>query len=130
MSKLDKDQVLSDFTEAYKAKNGKEPSVEVKSGWYSIDGGKNVRLATIVEMTEELSGSAATKAEDKPAAKAETKKPAAKKAKTTAKSAPKKDASSKGYTVTKKGDGYNPANYWLDYLASLGTDSRTPQGFY
>lgn len=127
MSKLDKDQVLSDFTEAFKAKNGKEPSIEVKSGWYSIEGGKNVRLAAIVEMTEELAGGApAPKAEEKPAAK----KPAAKKAKAATKSAPKKEATSKGYTVTKKGDGYNPANFWLDYLASLGSDSRTPQGFY
>lgn len=127
MSKLDKDQVLSDFTEAYKAKNGKEPEIEVKSGWYSVDGGKNVRLAAIVDMTAELTGGEApAKAEEKPAAKTEAKKPAAKKAK----AAPTAPATSKGYTVTKKGDGYNPANFWLDYLASLGSDSRTPQGFY
>lgn len=122
MSKLDKDQVLSDFTEAYKAKNGKEPQVEVKSGWYSVDGGKNIRLAALVDMTAELTGSEAT------AAPVEAKKPAKKAA---AKKAPvAKGVKSKGYTVTKKGDGYNPANAWLDYLASLGSDSRTPQGFY
>lgn len=127
MSKLDKDQVLSDFTEAYKAKNGKEPSIEVKSGWYSIDGGKNVRLAAIAEMTAELGGEApaAEKAEAKPAPKKAAKKPAAK-----AKPAASVPASSTGFTVVKKGDGFNPANFWLDYLASLGTDSRTPQGFY
>ncbi len=129
MSKLDKDQVLSNFTEAYKAKNGSEPTVEVKSGWYSIDGGKNVRLATIEEMTQELTGGSKPAAEAKPVKATPTKaKPAAKKA---TKAAPKAPAvKTLGYSVSKKGDGYNPANFWLDYLASLGTDSRTPQGFY
>lgn len=120
MSKLDKDQVLSDFTAAYVAKNGKEPSVEVKSGWYSIDGGKNVRLAAIEEMTQELSGSA-------PAAEPAKAKKSAKKAAPASKVA---EAKSAGFKVVKKGDGYNPANFWLDYLASLNSDSRTPQGFY
>ena len=131
MSKLDKDQVLSDFTEAYKKANGKEPQVEAKGGWYSVDGGKNVRLAALVDMTAELSGGAAPAAkEEAPAAKEA--KPAAKKA------APKKAATKKtapaeksvGYKVVKKGDGFTPANYWLNYLASLGSDSRTPHGFY
>ncbi|NVK23539.1 MAG: hypothetical protein HWE10_01300 [Gammaproteobacteria bacterium] len=128
MSKLDKEQVLSDFTEAYKKANGKEPQIEAKGGWFSVDGGKNVRLAALVELTAELSGGAAPAAEKAPAAKAEAKKPAAKKA------APKKAAApaekSVGYTVTKKGDGLNPANYWLEYLANLDSDSRAPHGFY
>lgn len=58
MSKLDKDDVLAKFTEAYKAVNGKEPQIEAKSGWYSVDGGKNIRLAQLVEMTEEMTGTA------------------------------------------------------------------------
>jgi hypothetical protein len=129
MSKLDKDQVLSDFTEAYKAANGKEPSIEAKGGWYSIDGGKNVRLAAVEEMTSALKGGDAPAT--KPAAKEDKPAKAAAK-KTAAKKAPAKTAkvSSTGYTVVKKGDGYNPANYWLDYLSTLGSDSRTPQGFY
>lgn len=89
MSKLDKDEVLAKFTEAYKAANNKEPQIEAKSGWYSIDGGKNIRLAQIVELTETLSGdkpaeaAPAKKAEPAPKAekKAPAKKPAAKKAK-------------------------------------------------
>ncbi len=125
MSKLDKDQVLSDFTAAYLAKNGKEPSVEAKGGWYSVDGGKNVRLAAIEEMTKELSGTAPA---SKEAAPAKEKKTTAKKAVKADKKAPV--VKSSGYTVVKKGDGYNPANFWLDYLSTLGTDSRTPQGFY
>lgn len=129
MSTLDKEQVLSDFTEAYKKANGKEPQIEAKSGWFSVDGGKNVRLAALVDMTAELSGGAApaAKSEEKPA-KAEAKKPAAKKA------APKKSAApvekSLGYTVVKKGDGDNPANFWLEYLSNLDSDSRAPHGFY
>lgn len=127
MSKLDKDQVLSAFTEAYKKANGKEPQIEVKSGWYSIDGGKNVRLATIEEMTAALSGG-----EIAPAAPVEEKKEAKApaKAKKAAKPAVAPVVKSKGYSVVKQGDGFNPANFWLDYLSKLGSDSRTPHGFY
>lgn len=116
MSNIDKDQVLSDFTAAYKAAHGKEPQIEAKSGWFSVDGGKNVRLAALVDMTAELSGNAPVQA---PAE--EQKQPAAK-------AAPAER--SVGYTVVKQGDGFGPANFWLDYLSTLGTDCRTPHGFY
>lgn len=121
MSNLDKEQVLSDFTAAYKAAHGKEPQIEAKSGWFSVDGGKNIRLATLVEMTAELSGGSATEAPSE-----EQQKPAAK-------AAPKVNTSadkSLGYKVVQQGDGFAPANYWLDYLSTLGTDCRTPHGFY
>ncbi len=128
MSNLDKEQVLSDFTAAYKAAHGKEPQIEAKSGWFSVDGGKNVRLAALVDMTAELSGGAPVQApaeeQEKPAAK----KAAPKAKKTAAKAAPVEK--SVGYTVVKKGDGFGPANFWLDYLSTLGTDCRTPHGFY
>lgn len=124
MSKLDKEQVLSDFTEAYKKANGKEPQIEAKSGWFSVDGGKNVRLAALVDMTAELSGGqsaapVAEKAEKKPAKKAKA-----------AKAAPAPKEKSAGFTVVTKGDGFAPANYWLNYLSTLGSDCRTPHGFY
>lgn len=125
MSNLDKDQVLSDFTAAYKAANGKEPQIEAKSGWFSVDGGKNMRLAALVEMTAELAGGAPAEApvkEEKPAAKK-----AAPKAK---KAAAKPVEKSVGYKVVKKGDGFTPANFWLDYLSTLDSDCRTPHGFY
>jgi len=141
MSTLDKEQVLSDFTEAYKKANGKEPQIEAKGGWYSIDGGKNVRLAALVDLTAEVSGSAApakaakAPAKEKAPAKAATKAPAAAKEKAPAKkkavakkAAPAVAAAS--FTVVKKGDGFNPANSWLEYLASLDMDCRTPHGFY
>ena len=118
-----------------------EPQIEAKGGWYSIDGGKNVRLATLVDLTAEVSGSAApakaakAPAKEKAPAKAATKAPAAAKEKAPAKkktvakkAAPAVAAAS--FTVVKKGDGFNPANFWLEYLASLDMDCRTPHGFY
>lgn len=55
MSKLDKDQVIVAFTEAYTAANGKAPTIEAKGGWYSVDGGKNMRLAELNAMIAEIS---------------------------------------------------------------------------
>lgn len=83
MSKLDKDTVLENFTQAYTKANGKAPTIEAKGGWYSVDGGKNMRLAQLDEMTTELASSTSNETaapapevkETKPA-----KKPAAKKA--------------------------------------------------
>jgi hypothetical protein len=52
MSKLDKDSVLAKFTAAFEAANGKPPTIEAKGGWYSVDGGKNIRLAQLEEMAD------------------------------------------------------------------------------
>ncbi|MFT2090887.1 hypothetical protein [Paraglaciecola sp. 2405UD69-4] len=57
MSKLDKDQVIAAFTEAYTATNGKAPTIEAKGGWYSVDGGKNMRLAALNDLISELGAS-------------------------------------------------------------------------
>lgn len=46
MANLDKDEVVAAFTEAYKKANGKAPSIESKSGWYSVDGGKKRPFST------------------------------------------------------------------------------------
>jgi hypothetical protein len=80
MSKLDKDQTIEQFTLAYTAANGKAPEIEAKGGWYSVDGGKNIRLSAIAEMTAELSGGTAA-ASTAPVTKKATKKPTAKTAK-------------------------------------------------
>ncbi len=55
MSKLDKDAVIAKFTEAYTSAHGKAPTIEAKGGWYSVDGGKNVRLAALDEQADALS---------------------------------------------------------------------------
>lgn len=101
MSKLDKDGVLAKFTAAYEAANGKAPTIEAKGGWYSVDGGKNIRLAQLEEMADSMKTPAPKKAKaDKPAkeAKAEKPKAAAKadkpKAPSKAKAKAKKSASS------------------------------------
>lgn len=79
MSKLDKDQVIAKFTEAYTAANGKAPEIEAKGGWYSVDGGKNMRLAQLDEMADELAGgkAAAPEAKEAPVAKKAEKAPKA-----------------------------------------------------
>ena len=89
MSKLDKDAVIAKFTEAYKKANGKEPSIEAKGGWYSVDGGKNIRLAQLDELADGFSSEKAPAASEKPKKEAKAaKKPAAKpKAKKAAKKA-------------------------------------------
>lgn len=106
MSKLDKEAVLADFTAAYQAANGKAPEIEAKGGWYSVDGGKNLRLAALVDMTAELAGGEAPAAQAAPA-KAAAKPAAAKKAKPAAAS-----KTSSGPTVVSVGDGLKPADFW------------------
>lgn len=99
MSKLDKDSVIENFTKAYEAANGKSPTVEASGGWYSVDGGKNMRLAQLDELATELaSNTKAPVAEKKVAAvkekaiaKPAAKKSAAKKAKKPASSFSVKD---------------------------------------
>jgi hypothetical protein len=74
MSKLDKDTVINNFTQAFTTANGKAPAIEANGGWYSVDGGKNMRLAQLEEMTAELNGAKA-----KPAKATKVKKPTPKK---------------------------------------------------
>ena len=71
MSKLDKTEVLSAFEAAYETANGKKPEITTKPGWYSIDGGKNLRLADVAELTKKLnSGKTAKTKKTKAAAPA------------------------------------------------------------
>ena len=60
------------FEAAYEAANGKKPEITTKPGWYSIDGGKNLRLADVAALTEELTfgKTAEPKAEEAPKAPA------------------------------------------------------------
>nr|WP_297349058.1 hypothetical protein [uncultured Glaciecola sp.] len=96
MSKLDKDSVLAKFTAAYEAANGKAPTIEAKGGWYSVDGGKNIRLAQLDEMADNMGSAPAPKKAkaEKPAKEAKIEKPKAAKPKAPAKTKAKKSASS------------------------------------
>lgn len=87
MSKANKEQIIEEFTQAYQKAHGKTPEIEAKSGWYSVDGGKNMRIGQLEEMTKELggqssSGAATKKAASKPKTEGKAKaKPAKKQSK-------------------------------------------------
>ena len=121
MSKLDKTEVLSAFEAAYEAANGKKPEITTKPGWYSIDGGKNMRLADVAELTKELSSGKSTK-------KAAVKAPA-KKTKKTKKAAPVKAQKKAPFTViTENEEGYTAEELWIVELARKDHDCRLPRG--
>jgi hypothetical protein len=121
MSKLDKEEVIANFTAAYNAANGKDPVVEAKGGWYSVDGGKNLRLVALVDMTAELSGDAPAAEEAAPAAKP------AKKAAPKAKAASAASASN-GPSDVSAGDGMKPADFWKSRLDGSGQECTLPRG--
>lgn len=123
MSKLDKTEVLNAFEAAYEAANGKKPEITTKPGWYSIDGGKNLRLADVAALAEELTSgkTAEPKAEEAP-------KAPAKKTKTKT-AAPAKTAKKASFTVVKANDdGYKAEELWIVNLAEKDHDCRLPRG--
>jgi hypothetical protein len=99
MSELDKDQVIAAFTEAYTAANGKAPTIEAKGGWYSVDGGKNIRLANLNAMIAELDTS--TPAKEATAAVEKPKNSKPKKAAPVKKKVKKSDFSVKAFWAKK-----------------------------
>lgn len=111
MSKLDKTAVLSAFESAYEAANGKKPEITTKPGWYSIDGGKNLRLADVAELTKKLTSGKTAK----------TKK--------TKVAAPAKAQKKTPFTVvTENEDGYTAEEFWIVELARKEHDCRLPRG--
>ncbi|WP_417664708.1 hypothetical protein [Pseudidiomarina donghaiensis] len=121
MSKLDKDQVLADFTAAYQQAHGKKPTIEAKGGWYSVDGGKNVRLAQLAEEAEALTGGKSVE-KAKPTQKADSAPKAAKK------TAPAKKPAAKA-KVAKSGGGLTAKEAWRQRLEQDATLSRLPRGY-
>lgn len=121
MSKLDKDQVVADFTAAYTAAFGKAPQLEQKPGWFSVDGGKNIRLAELAELGASYS---AGKGKTKSAAKA---KPAAEKKAAPAKAAAKPTAAkpAKAAKAKSSGNGQSAAAVWA---TQLDDKQRQPRG--
>lgn len=121
MSTLDKTEVLASFEAAYEAANGKKPDITAKAGWYSVDGGKNMRLADLNDLIATLGSDAA---------------PNASKAKTTKKAVTKKAADiasvvgpTNGFTITRSNDeGYTAEELWIVTLAEKEHDCRLPRG--
>ena len=114
MSKLDKDQVIAAFTEAYTAANGKAPAIEAKGGWYSVDGGKNMRLADLDGMIAELGSS--TPAKETKAVADKPKKAAAEKK--VAKAPTKKKAKKSDFSVKA---------FWAEKISNQNTGSKQPR---
>ncbi|MDP4535377.1 hypothetical protein Q3O60_04140 [Alkalimonas collagenimarina] len=134
MSKLDKEQVIAEFTAAYKTAFGKEPQLEQKPGWFSVDGGKNIRLAELAELAQSYAGSKAAakpkKAEakkaDKPAvAKAESKPATSPK---TAPKAAKKPAAKKAKPVPAASRPLHQQPAAQSWAEQVGTGQRMPRG--
>jgi len=116
MSKLDKTEVLSAFEAAYETANGKKPEITTKPGWYSIDGGKNLRLADVAELTKALSSGKSVQ------------KAPVKKTKTSA-AAPVKAQKKAPFTVlTENEEGYTAEELWIVILARKEHDCRLPRG--
>lgn len=136
MSKLDKEKVLAEYTEAYEKAHGKKPKIEASNGWYSVDGGKNVRLAQLDEEAKALAKGKPAKAEKASDKKAAPKKAAAKKTETksdTKKAAPKKtavkkEAPKKPAVKKSNSGGLTAKELWKQKLESKGTDCRLPRG--
>lgn len=128
MSKLDKDQVIADFTAAYQQAHGKKPRIEAAGGWFSVDGGKNVRLTQLAEAAAELSTSSKkpAKAAAKPASKAPAKADTATKASKTAQPKAAKKATIK---VKDSGTGLTAKELWRKKLQQGATNARLPRGF-
>ena len=107
MSELDKEAVLDEFTAAYKEAHGKKPKIEDSNGWYSVDEGKNMRLAQLDEWAKELrSGKSKTK---KSPAKSTAVKSSAKKSDSSEKNASSTKTSSKKSTAKKSTAKKSPA---------------------
>ena len=128
MSKLDKDQVIADFTAAYQQAHGKKPRIESAGGWFSVDGGKNVRLAQLAEAVTELSSSSKkpAKVAEKSASKAPAKADKTPKADNTAQPKAAKKATAK---VKDSGNGLTAKELWRQKLEQGATNSRLPRGF-
>ena len=151
MSKLDKDKVLAAYKDAYQKAHGKAPSIDSNNGWYSVDGGKNVRLADLAEETKQLAKggssdkagtekSAAAKKDSKAAAnknsgdkKAATSKSSS--AKSSSKSSSTKSSSTKSSSTkssSKKSSsnsgGMTAKELWKQKLESDARQNRLPRG--
>lgn len=111
MANLDKEAVIAAFTSAYEAKHGSTPTIEAKSGWYSVDGGKNIRLAQLQEMTDALLAGKSEAPKDEKRTSAPTKK------------APKKAASR---AASKKGQ-FSVKDFWADKLREDAPGSTLPR---
>ena len=130
MSKLDKDTVLENFIQAYTNANGKAPSIEAKGGWYSVDDGKNVRLAQLEEMTDELSSGSAKSGSAAKESKANAEKkpaPAKKTAKKTVKKTAKKKSAKKKSSKKKTTQAFSVKDFYTQQIVEVNSGAKAPR---
>ncbi|WP_025820231.1 hypothetical protein [Shewanella marina] len=111
MSKLTKEEVISELQAALEKQQNKAVVIEQNGSWYKIDGGKSVRFSELEQMHSELCSVAATKVASKaaPTAKIKADKP--------------KTASSNAT------GGKTPKQLWREKVAATGNKNQLPRGF-
>lgn len=113
MSKLTKEEVISQLEGFLSSQQGQKVSIEQKGSWYKIDGGKSLRFSELESMFAEFNTENTTE-------KAENSAPIVEKAQT----APKTIKVAK--TQTTKAVGQTPKELWRQKLAGQG---QLPRGF-
>ncbi|MCH1924920.1 hypothetical protein L9G74_09305 [Shewanella sp. C32] len=116
MTKLTKEDVISQLEAALSKREGKAISIEQSGSWYKIDGEKSVRFAELEQMLAEL---------DAPEATAPQSATKAKPAK-----APVAKAQTAAPTAAAKGNaqGKTPKQLWREKLAQQAGNTL-PRGF-
>ncbi|MCK7458449.1 hypothetical protein [Idiomarina aminovorans] len=122
MSNLDKEKVLAEYTEAYQKAHGKKPKIESSNGWYSVDGGKNVRLTQLADETKALGKEKKAAPKKSETKSAEPKKPTAEKSRA------KKPAAKKSSAKKSSSGGLTAKELWKQKLENKGSDCRLPRG--
>lgn len=146
MTQLKKEEVLQEFTQAYKQAEGKQPDIAEKNGWYSVNGGKNMRLKNLAAWTEELQGGKspgaasangakttgkASQSGNKKGQSATTKSSKTKTSKSSGKKSPAakgQAAQAAGYRVKSQGKGQTAQELWRERLAEQDGKCRLPRG--
>ncbi|WP_299494340.1 hypothetical protein [uncultured Shewanella sp.] len=116
MSKLTKEEVISQLEGFLTSQQGKTVSIEQKGSWYKIDGGKSLRFSELESMFAEFNTETGTQKADTPTT-VQTSSPTAAKVKTV------KVAHTQ---TTTKTSGQTPKELWRQKLAGQG---QLPRGF-
>lgn len=112
MTKLTKEDVISQLEAALSKREDKTISIEQKGSWYKIDGGKSVRFAELETMLAEIGGDQANAQTTAQPQKAVA-------------SPPQKTAPS---VTADTSTGKTPKQLWREKLAQ-GSGSTLPRGF-
>ncbi|WP_299006676.1 hypothetical protein [uncultured Shewanella sp.] len=115
MSKLTKEEVISQLEGFLSSQQGQKVTIEQKGSWYKIDGGKSIRFSELESMLAEFNAENTTD-------KAENSAPIVDKAQT----APKAKTIKVAKTQTTKAAGQTPKELWRQKLAGQG---QLPRGF-